>query len=275
MFIDAHQHFWNKDKFNYPWLTPDLGCLYRTFEPADLEPMVKENNVVRTVVVQAMASLDETRFLLQLADENEFIGGIVGWVDLMDPELSSTLDELCKNKKFKGVRHQIEDEKNREWMLQPQVLAGLKVVAEHGLCFDALLKQDQLWQLEKLMEEIPDLKVVLDHCAKPDIAGGQYDGWAELMVKVAKLPIKCKLSGLLTEADHESWKTEDIRKYSDHVLNVFGADRMMFGSDWPVSTMAADYGTSVKTILELLSGCTQEQQEKIMYLNAKNFYGIE
>ena len=142
------------------------------------------------------------------------------------------------------------------------------------MCFDALLKLDQLWQLETIVKQIPDLKIVLDHCAKPDIANDEFEPWANVMKDIAKLPINCKLSGLITEADHKNWTVADLRKYSDFVLKIFGADRVMFGSDWPVSTMAADYSTSVKTIKTLLSNLPEDQIEKIMYLNAKHFYNI-
>lgn len=273
--IDSHQHYWDKERFHYPWLMPTLGCLYNTFLPEDLAPLVRAAGVDKTVVVQAMSSLEEMDFLLSLAEANEFIGGVVGWVDLTASNLNQTLDELCKRSKLKGVRHQIEDEPNREWLLQPSVIQGLRCVAEHGLCFDALLKQDQLWQLKTITKEIPALKIVVDHAAKPDIAKGKYDEWAGRIVEVAKLPVYCKLSGLLTEADHDSWTTEDILPYAQHVLNSFGANRVMFGSDWPVSTMAADYQTSVNTALRLLQDLTPEERECVMDGNARRFYGIE
>ena len=274
MIIDSHQHFWDKRIFNYPWLTPELGCLYRAFLPKDLEELLAPAGVEKTVVVQAMPSLDEARWLLQLADENSFIGGVVGWVDLLDKHIESVLDEFAKNPKFKSVRHQIEDESNREWLLQNQVLTSLKQVSEFGLCFDALLKHEQLWQLERLMDACPDLHIVIDHAAKPDIKGKEFDSWAKHLEQAARLPIYCKFSGLFTEADHMNWTQEDLAPYYRHIMDSFGADRVMFGSDWPVSTMASDYNRTVKTSLSLCKDLTAHENEKIFCQNAKDFYNI-
>lgn len=276
MIIDSHQHFWNKDELNYAWLTPELGVLYRNYLPEELYAQVKRNGVEKTVVVQAAACDAETDYLLKLAGENDFIGGIVGWVDLLDEYLDKRLEELSKNVKFKGVRHQIEDEPDREWMLRPAVLKNLKVIERIGLAFDALLKQDQLWQLEKVFEAAPELRVVIDHCAKPDIAAGAFDKWAGYIRRAAKLPVCCKLSGLMTEADIKSGRqtVEDIRRYSDCVLEAFGENRVMFGSDWPVSAMAMSYDESMRAVEQLLNGCTPEQIDKIMYANAKRFYRL-
>lgn len=275
MIIDAHQHFWDKDRFHYPWLTPALGCLYRNFLPSDLQPQLEKSGVAKTVVVQAMASLEETRFLLELADGNEFIAGVVGWVPLGDNTLAVNLEELCRNRKFKGVRHQVEDEEKRDWLLQEEVLRGLSTVAAFGLSFDALLGQDQLWQLEAVCERAEGLSIVLDHAAKPDIAGGEYQAWAAHMKRVARLPILCKMSGLLTEADHAHWTIDGLRRYAECILECFGADRVMFGSDWPVSTQAADYETSVRTAETLLSMLSAAQREMVMYANARKFYCVD
>ena len=275
MIIDAHQHFWNKDILNYPWLTPDIKELYRNFLPVDLEPLVKQNNVYRTVVVQATSSYDETDYLIELAEKNVFIGAVVGWVDLKQPDLEDVLSKLAKHKKLKGIRHQIEDEPDREWLIRPDVLRGLARVARSNYVFDALLKHDQLWQLKVLNEKVPELNVVIDHAAKPNIARSEFKGWADDMRAAAKLPVYCKISGLLTEANHDCWKPCDFQRYVDCILDAFGTDRVMFGSDWPVSTMAADYHTSVETISGLLDGLSPDEKEKIMFSNAKSFYAIE
>ena len=274
MIIDSHQHFWDRAMFQYQWLKPDLGCLYQDFLPADLEKLIMPAGVTKTVVVQADASLDEARWLLRLSDENSFIGGVVGWVDLLDEHIERSLDDLARHPKFLAVRHQIEDEPDRGWLLHSQVLAGLKKVSRYGLCFDALLKHDQLWQLQALIDACPDLPIVIDHAAKPDIKGKEFDSWAAHLEQAAKLPVFCKLSGLFTEADHANWAQDDIVPYFNHIIEVFGADRLMFGSDWPVSTMASDYKRTLETSQSLCGHLSSSDKEKIFYANAKNFYGI-
>ena len=154
-------------------------------------------------------------------------------------------------------------------------MGGLKICAEYGIRFDALLKKEQLYQLEVICREIPSLKIVIDHAAKPDIAGDGFCDWVPLISKAAELPVLCKISGLLTEADHKEWTEKDIQPYVDELLRIFGTERLMFGSDWPVSTMAADYDLSVKTIQHLLQSCSSEERENLLFKNAKEFYGIE
>jgi len=271
--IDAHQHFWNLDEVSYYWMNPGCGSLFRNFVPSDLYPLTVAAGVDRTVVVQATSSMQETAWLLQQAAENDFIGGVVAWVDLTDPSIQQTLNILVKNPKFKGVRHQIEDEKDRRWILKPEVLRGLKAVEESGIAFDALLKRDQLWQLQGVLDACPALRVVIDHCAKPDIAHGGFDEWAEKIDAAAKLPVSCKLSGLFTEAA-PGWTVDDIRPYAEHVLEVFGEDRVMFGSDWPVSTQTADYCRVVESTKALLAGLSESAIEKIMDGNARRFYKL-
>ena len=187
--------------------------------------------------------------------------------------MPETLEELKKNPKFKGVRHQIEDEPNRQWILRPEILRGLKYVEESGVCFDALLKMDQLYQLETLVEKCPNLPIVIDHCAKPDIANNGFDVWAPYIAAAAKLPVLCKLSGLLTEAS-ENWTVEEVQPYADYVLEVFGTDRVMFGSDWPVSYLVSEYVNTVETSKKLISGLSAEDQDKILDKNAREFYRI-
>lgn len=271
--IDSHQHFWNKDEVSYHWLSPESGKLYRNFVPSDLLPLTQAAGVEKTVVVQATNHMGETDWLLKQASENDFIGGVVAWVDLKDENLAETLAELKKNPKLKGVRHQIEDEPNREWMLQEEVLRGLKIVEESGLAFDALLKMDQLWQLKTVVEKCPNLPIVIDHCAKPDIAAGGFDEWAPLIAEAAKLPVMCKLSGLLTEASAD-WTVEEIQPYADYILEIFGEDRVMFGSDWPVSTLASEYVGTVEAFKALLADLDDNAKEKVFDKNARKFYKI-
>ena len=274
MIVDAHQHFWNKDRFDYPWLTPETDGLYRNFEPEDLQPLAEVCDVENTIVVQCMSSVEETKWLLELSEKSNLIGGVVGWVDLQSDILERDLSELQRFEKLKSVRHQIEDEQDREWLLQKSVLRGLKIVSEHGLKFDALLKHDQLWQLKSVVDACPELGIVIDHSAKPDIKNREFDVWAKNIADASKLPVNCKLSGLFTEAEHKTWKTEDIRKYSDFVLKCFGPERVMFGSDWPVSTLASDYRRTIRTTVELCSDLSEEDRHLVFFLNAREFYRI-
>jgi len=275
MIADSHQHFWNKDKFNYPWLTPNLGCMYRNFIPEDLRPLIELNQVSCTVVVQAMSSVEETYWLLELAEQYDFIAGVVGWVDLVDEKVGATIEKLVQYPKFKGIRHQAEDEPDREWLTKENVLRGLEAAEQFGVRFDALLKHNQLWQLDIVAQRCPALNIVIDHCAKPNIAAGEFEEWAQHISAAAKLPVHCKLSGLITEADHEKWMIDEIRPYADHVINAFGSERVMFGSDWPVSTMASDYSRTVNTFMELLSGLSEKDKQNILYHNAVKFYGLK
>ena len=274
MIIDAHQHYWDGNKFFYSWLTPEVGVCYRNFVPEDLKGQLAESGVKYTVAVQARSEVAETEWLLDMADENEFLAGIVGWVDLQSDEIDKTLDELVKRPKFVGVRHQVEDEKNREWILQESVINGLKSVAAHGLAYDALMKHDQLWQLEKVCKECPNLRIVIDHCSKPNIKDDEFDEWAEHLRAAAKLPVYCKISGLLTEAGADTWTVEKVKKYTDFIIEIFGADRLMIGSDWPVSLPAASHCETINVIKELISDLPEEDQQKILYKNAAAFYKL-
>jgi len=271
--IDSHQHFWNKDEVHYHWLTPEAGVLYRNVLPAELEKQLNASGVSKTVVVQATSSMEETAWLMRIAEENNFIAGIVVWVDLKDENLPVTLEHIKKCPKVKGVRHQIEDEPNREWILDPAVLRGLCYVRDAGLRFDALLKHDQLWQLEKVCEAAEGLPIVLDHCAKPCIKHGD-EPWVQHIRSVSWLPIYVKLSGLFTEAQKPGWETNDIRPYSDIVLEEFDVDRVMFGSDWPISALACDYMQTVEQTISLLNQYDESAKEKLLYKNAVKFYGL-
>jgi L-fuconolactonase len=274
MIIDAHQHFWSSEKFYYDWLVPELGPLYRNFVAEDLKPLVKENDVVSTVAVQARPELAETMWLLEMAKVNDFIGGVVGWVDFHAEDLDKTLDMLAKYPKLKGVRHQIEDEKDREWMIRPKTLRGLKKIEAHGLSFDALLKHDQLWQLDIVCNVCPNLPIVIDHCSKPNIAAGEKEPWVSRITAASRLPVSVKISGLLTEAGVKDWTVEKIKCYTDLVLSLFGTDRCMVGSDWPVSLQGATYKQSMDTLKELLKDLSETAKQKVFYENAKEFYRL-
>jgi L-fuconolactonase len=273
--IDSHQHFWQVGRFDYPWMTSDLGVLYRDYLPDDLAPILARHGIAKTVLVQASNSVAESRWLLELADANSFIAGIVGWVDLMSTEIDAQLDKLCAHPKFKGVRHLVESEPNDDWLIRPSVWSGLQKLCKRGLSYDLLVHTRHLQYVSKVAERCPDLNLVIDHMAKPPIARNEFDEWARALKPLAHYPnIHCKLSGLVTEANWRSWQTDDLRPYVEYALELFGADRMMFGSDYPVCLLAASYDLVLDSFQELLKELSDSDRDKIFSQNAATFYRL-
>jgi L-fuconolactonase len=271
--IDAHQHFWQVGRFDYPWMSSDLGVLYRDYLPGELAPILERNGVKQTVLVQASNSVAESRWLLELADENSFIAGVVGWVDLTSEEIDAQLDELCAHPKFKGVRHLVESEPRNDWLVQPAVLSGLRKLAARGLSYDLLVHTRHLRYVPEVAESCPDLPLVIDHLAKPPIARSEFEEWAQALKPLARYPnMHCKLSGLVTEANRSAWQANDLRPYVEYALELFGADRMMFGSDYPVCLLAATYDRVLDSFLELLG---DGDRDKIFSKNAARFYRLD
>jgi L-fuconolactonase len=253
--IDSHQHFWNPEQRDYSWLTdPKIA---RPFGPADLKPLLDETGVQATVVVQTVSDLDETVELLQLASEHDFIAGVVGWADLTDPHIQRTLEDLRGGPNgswLVGIRHQVHDEPDENWLGRDDVQAGLAAVAEVGLVYDLLVRPRHLDEALRTAQDFPHLRFVIDHMGKPDIASGEIEAWNTSIHEFAGLEnVACKLSGILTEAG-DNWSVDTLHPYVRNVVEVFGPHRLMFGSDWPVSLMAADYGTVLRTLRETLEG---------------------
>jgi len=275
MIIDSHQHFWQLGRFDYPWMNSSLGVLYRDYLPDQLEPILARNGVGKTVLVQASNSVEESRWLLKLADEHAFIGGVVGWVDLISDDVNRQLDELVSHPKFKGVRHLVESEPADDWLVQPQVLRGLKRLSAYGVSYDLLVHTRHLMHIQKVVDACPDLKLVVDHMAKPPIAKGAIETWRqELREVAANENIHCKLSGLVTEANRTSWTTGDLRPYVDCALELFGSSRLLFGSDHPVCLLAASYERVLESFGELLTELSADEQERIFARNAAEFYRL-
>ena len=273
MRIDAHQHFWTLARGDYGWLTPELDALYRDFSPEDLRPHLARERIDRTVLVQAAPTLAETHHLLELARRTEFVAAVVGWVDLEDPDVA--LAELAREPLLRGVRPMIQDEPDPEWMLGPSLDPALRGLAALGLRFDALVQPRHLVPLLRFVERHPDLPVVIDHGAKPDIASGAFDDWAEPLAALARSgDVYCKLSGLITEAGPE-WKPADLAPYVDHLLQVFGPARLLWGSDWPVVDLAGGHSSWCDATRVLLSGLSNEDRAQILGRTAARFYGIE
>lgn len=268
--IDAHQHFWQVGRFDYPWMSRDLGILYRDYLPAQLEPELIKNGVKQTVLVQASNSVAESRWLLELADEYEFIAGIVGWVDLASADVDAQLAELSAHPKFKGVRHLVESEPADDWLVQPSVLKGLRRLAERGLTYDLLVHTRHLRHVTTVAESCPDLCLVIDHLAKPPIAKHGFEEWSRELAPLAAFPnMYCKLSGLVTEADWRSWKTEDLQPYVERVLELFGPERLIFGSDHPVCLLAASYSRVLESSREMIGN------DRVFGENARTFYQLD
>jgi L-fuconolactonase len=273
--IDSHQHFWQVGRFDYPWMSPSLGVLYRDYLPAELEPILQANGVSRTVLVQASNSVEESRWMLSLAEKHSFIGGVVGWVDLMSPEVDVQLSELTAYQKFKGVRHLVESEPNDDWLVQPEVLRGLNRLSDSKLTYDLLVHTRHLKHVPTVAESCPDLALVIDHMAKPPIAANEINEWLQTMTPAAAYPnVHCKLSGLVTEANWDSWQTGDLRPYVESALELFGPQRMMFGSDHPVCLLASSYERVLHSFQEILSELSSTDRERIFANNAIDFYRL-
>lgn len=275
MFTDSHQHFWQVGRFDYPWMTSDLGVLCRDYLPADLAPILNKNGVSKTVLVQASNSVAESRWLLSLADADSFIAGVVGWVHLMSPDVDAQLDELTAHPKFKGVRHLVESEPHDDWLVQPAVLSGLRRLSNHGLSYDLLVHTRHLKYVPQVAESCPELALVIDHLAKPPIAKNEINEWSRGFKPLASYRnIHCKLSGLVTEANWSSWQTDDLRPFVDVALESFGADRLMFGSDYPVCLLAASYDRVLESFQQILKDLSGPDREKLFSTNATKFYRV-
>ena len=275
--IDAHQHFWRVERGDYHWMDDSVAPIRRDILPEDILPLLVRHGIDGSVVVQAAATEAETRFLLALAKDAPFVRGVVGWVDLESADVANRLEDLASDPKLKGVRPMLQDIDDTDWIARPAVVQGLRAVAERGLRLDTLVQPRHLRILTQVAEGIPELPIVIDHCAKPLIAGGvdPGDGWRADMARLAALPqVMCKLSGLANEAGQD-WSAEELRPVADHVLQVFGPERVMWGSDWPVLEMVGIYDGWVSATETLLSGLTPNQRAQVLGGTATQFYGLE
>lgn len=276
MIIDAHHHLWDLKKRNYSWMSPDLKAIHRDFLVGDLTKTVAPYKIDGTVLVQAHQSVEETRWMLGLAEKSKLILGVVGWVDLKDPQLGKTLEELKTHPKFRGVRHIIQDELDPGWMLQGNVMRGLRAVHEAGIAYDLIIKPPQFEAALNLVDHLPAMPIILDHIAKPYIKDGKHEPWATHIRQLAQYPhVYCKVSGLITEADHSRWKTDDFIFYVKHVVEVFGWERLCFGSDWPVCLLAGSYDQVFHLPERILKPqATEKQWAQFMGENAGRFYRL-
>lgn len=275
MRIDAHQHFWDLTRFDYAWMPPEPSILRQNFLPGRLARILTRNRFAGSVLVQASTLLAETHWLLDLADANDFIFAVVGWVDLADPRLGPTLDELQERPKFKGVRHPVHDEPDDNWLMRADVLAGLSELARRGLPYDLLIRPRHLPLVPRVAERVPGLRMVINHIAKPHIAAQTIEPWAQDIAAAARLPqVYCKLSGMITEAAPQSWTAEHLRPYVTHVMQNFGPDRLMFGSDYPVCLLNGSWKEALAAFTQSIGAQPIEVREKLLGGTAQKFYGI-
>lgn len=274
--IDAHQHFWRLDRGDYGWLTPGLGVLHRDYGPDDLAPLLAQASVTRTIAVQAAETVAETRWLLSLAEAHPWVAGVVGWADLAAPDAPSVIADFARAPKLKGLRPMLHDMADDEWLLGAELVPVWAAMAAHGLRLDALVRPRDLPVLRRFLERRPGLPVVIDHGAKPDIAGGGLQAWAAEIQALARdhPDVCCKLSGLVTEAGR-GWSVEELRPYADALLEAFGPPRLMWGSDWPVVRLASEYGEWRAASLALLSDLGEAERAQVLGGTAARFYGLE
>jgi len=252
-----------------------MASIRRDFLPADLKPLLEKNGLRGSVVVQVRQTLEETRWMLQLAKDNPFIMGVVGWVDLRSPELRRDLESLVGNPKLVGIRHIVQSEPD-DFLLRPDFLRGVAMLEEFDLAYDILIYTKHLPTAAKFVERFPRQRFVLDHLAKPPIKSGQVEEWARGIRKLASFPnIFAKVSGLVTEADWQNWKPEDIRPNLDVAFECLGPSRLMIGSDWPVCLVAASYGQVIDVVKDYLIGFTREEQDAVLGGNATKFWRLK
>ncbi len=277
--VDAHHHFWDPRTADYPWMTADLDPIRRPFGPADLRPLIEATDVQRTVLVQTISSLEETRQFMATAATTDFVAGVVGWVDLTDPGLPRTLDGLraqADGATLVGIRHQVHDEADPDWLRRDDVGRGLRAVHDAGLAYDVLVRSRELPAALTVARDHPEMRLVIDHLAKPPIASGEIEPWGSLMDPFGELPhVFCKLSGMVTEASWSTWTPDDLAPYVERVMTSFGEDRVMFGSDWPVCTVAASYQQVFGALNLVLGAIAPATRRKIFGENARAFYQLD
>jgi L-fuconolactonase len=278
MIVDAHHHFWDPAAADYPWLTDELAAIRRPFGPDDLAPLLRTSGIDATVLVQTRSSVEETVDFLAIASRTPWIRGVVGWVDLTDPGAGDAIERLRDGPggdRLAGIRHQAHDEADPEWLVRDDAVAGIEAVGRAGLVYDLLVRPRELPAAVALARRLPDVQFVIDHIAKPPIATGELEPWASLLAPFGELEhVACKVSGMVTEADWATWTPADLRPYVDRVLEVFGLDRLLFGSDWPVCLLAGTYERVVDATRTALGGIGGSDQAKVFGETARRIYRL-
>lgn len=275
MVIDSHQHFWKYEPVKHDWIDDDMSVIRRDFSPSDLSKVYKESSIDGCVAVQADQTLEETDFLIDLASNNSFIKGIVGWVDLRAENIENVLEKYSTNKIVKGFRHVVQGEADHNFLLRPNFSRGISLLEKYNFTYDILVFPHQLGSVLEFVKKFPNQKFVIDHIAKPYIKDGYFDGWATMMTAIGKHEnVSCKMSGMVTEADFNTWTPEQIHPYMNVALEAFGSSRILFGSDWPVCLVAGNYSKIKKLTTDFISQLSQIEQNSIMGTNAIEFYNL-
>jgi L-fuconolactonase len=279
MRLDSHQHFWLYDEREYSWIDDGMAALRRDFTPSDLEPLLRAHGFEGAITVQVRQSLEETQYLLRLAEENELIRGVVGWVDLRSPGVRLDLERFRTYPRFVGVRHVVQDEPDDRFLLGEAFLRGVAVLGELDLTYDVLVYHRHLPAVFEFVSRLPDQRLVLDHIAKPAIARAELEPWATWIRKVARFEnLYCKVSGMVTEASWRKggrWKKSDFTPYLDVVLEAFGPRRLLYGSDWPVCIVAGSYESVVEIVRDFIEPLTSAEKERILGGTAVEAYRLE
>jgi L-fuconolactonase len=276
MKIDSHQHFWRYDAARDAWITDSMAILKRDFLPEHLAAQLAANGIDASIAVQADQSENETTFLLGLAENDKRIAGVVGWVDFLSPRLAERLEYFSHFSKLRGFRHIAQSEPDDRFLAQKQFVRGVAQLRTFRFTYDILVYPKQLPAALELVTQLPDQRFVVDHLAKPEIKSGKSSPWATQMKEVAQNKnVFCKISGMVTEADWKQWKADDFKPYLDVVFEAFGAERLMFGSDWPVCLLAATYSQVKQLVDNYVKGFSQSDKDKIFGGNAAQFYGVK
>lgn len=275
MKIDAHQHFWIFDPVRDSWINDEMSAIRRDFLPEDLKPILTAHGFDGCVAVQADQTEAQNDFLLTFAAQNDFIKGVVGWVDLQNPQIEERLSYYAGNAKMKGFRHILQGEAQRDFMLRPAFMNGISLLEKYNFTYDILIFPDQIKFSEKLVKAFPNQKFVIDHIAKPEIKNQKIEDWKKDITSIAQCEnIFCKVSGMVTEADFNSWEPEDFTPYLDVVFEAFGTKRLMYGSDWPVCNVAGGYSKSLNILTAYTQQLTENEQALFFGENASSFYNL-
>lgn len=276
MKIDAHQHFWNFDPVRDSWINEEMAVIQRDFLPEDIQPVLQQNDIDGCVTVQSDQSEEENTFQLANAAKRDFIKGVVGWVDLQAEDIEDRLQYYKQFKKLKGFRHVLQGEPQRDFMLRPAFMNGIGLLNKYGFTYDILIFPDQLSYSYELVKAFPDQPFVIDHIAKPYIKDGKIDDWKKDMQTIAGCKnVSCKISGMVTEANWKTWKKPDFSPYLNIVVEAFGTNRIMFGSDWPVCLVAASYAEMIGIVTDYFASFTHDEQANVFGKNAIQFYKLD
>jgi len=275
MIIDSHHHFWIYNPVEYDWIDNDMGRIRGDFLPSTLKNEITAAGVNGVITIQARQTIEETEWILQLAAENDFIKGVVGWIPLVDEHVDDYLGKFQDDQNLKGIRHVLQEEPDPEYMLRNNFNRGIKLLSRYNLVYDILIFERQLTQTIEFVDNHPNQAFILDHIAKPLIKDNIINPWKKNIIELAKREnVCCKISGMVTEANYRNWTVEQLYPYLETVLETFGPERLMFGSDWPVCQVACEYNQWLDIVKEFISGLSTREQENIMGLNAVRIYNL-